>query len=384
MTDSSFLPASPQPMIQPFWIALMVSVGFHGLLWITLPTRMGEPRAPIDTVDLVELTPEQLQRLPNLNSSPPLNLPPLNPQAWQLPPAPPSSIDSPSTLSLPSPRIALELPPPPILQLPPLPSPLSYREPPPLPSLPPPPPSAPPTYNDANPLPTLPPEEVDVDLNRLAQELPENTLPSEPLEGEPPVNSTPAPLPDSIPEAAIADLRRRQEKYQQPAETPENSESREIAEIYPPTPADRDTLPEGDRLLADLQALRDQITYNPEGTTPTEAAAILEPWFAKIRENHTDLLWQPQDLAVPLPALACRYQIQGQGSIGALVDAEANLVGEPALIQSTGYPLLNEAALEAVRTHSFENTGTHQVYLLRIIFEPSESCNLETSRISTP
>jgi len=428
MTYSPLFPQQRQPVLQPFWIATIASVAFHGLLWINIPIRSSSSRPSLDTVDLVELTPEQLERLPNLNSPSQLTLPPINPETWQQQPLPnppgnPSanspSVENPSSFVLPPPRASLELPPPPVLQLPPISSTLPYREPLVIPTLPPPPPPNPPVYDDANPLPVLPPEDLDLEINRLARDREEEMeIPPEPTEEEreptgeePEPTSAPTPgiLPDRIPEAAIADLRRRQERYRQQAEASENPEPQETPEpesspvaAVPPeeetseaeTPeaetseeetSEEETLePEAtpepdDPLLADIQALREAIAYNPEGTSQEEATAALESWISNLpsryKDNGNTSLWQQQDIEVPLPELACRSQLQGRATIGVLVNPEGEIVQEANLIQSTGYALLNQAALEAVETQGFEATEEHQLYLLNVTFEPLESCS---------
>ncbi|MBP0030966.1 TonB family protein [Roseofilum sp. Guam] len=422
MTYSPLFPQQRQPVLQPFWIATIASVAFHGLLWINIPTRSGNSRTSLNTVDLVELTPEQLERLPNLNSPSQLTLPPINPEAWQ--PQQPianapgnssvnsSSAGNPSSFVLPPPRASLELPPPPVLQLPPISSNSPYREPLVIPTLPPPPPANPPVYDDANPLPILPPSDLDLEINRLADNPEEDIatpLPPEPLEPigeEPPEETEPGVLPSRIPEAAIADLRRRQEKYRQQEteseDTPE-PQSSPVATLPPedeipepeatPEPQSspvaalppEDEIPESeatpepdDPLLAEIQALREAIVYDPQGTSQEEATATLESWISNLpnryKNNSNSSLWQQQDIEVPLPVLACRNQLQGRATIGVVVDPEGEIVQEAQLIQSTGYGILNEAALEAVRAKVFELTDDPQLYLLKITFEPLDTC----------
>ncbi|MDJ1170326.1 TonB family protein [Roseofilum sp. BLCC_M154] len=392
MTYSPLFPQQRQPLLQPFWIATIASVAFHGLLWIKIPIRSGSPSNSLDTVDLVELTPEQLQRLPNLNSPSPLTLPPINPEAWQQPPLPNlpadgSSAQNPSSFVLPPPRATLELPPPPVLQLPPISSTSPYREPLIIPTLPPPPPSSPPVYDDANPLPVLPPQDLDLEINRLARNPEEETetpAPPEPTgeEQEPLEETEPGVLPDRIPEAAIADLRRRQEQYRQQAEASENPEAEETPEPesspVAAVPPEEATPEPDDPLLAEIQALQEAIAYNPEGTSDQEATAALESWFKNIPDRYKNedntSGWKQKELNLPLPELACRSQLQGRATIGVLVNPEGEIIREANLIQSTGYALLNQAALEAVEAQVFEATEQHQLYLLNVTFEPLDTC----------
>jgi TonB family protein len=242
-------------------------------------------------------------------------------------------------------------------------------------------------YDDANPLPVLPPQDLDLEINRLARNPEEETEPPPPPEPtgeeqEPLEETEPGVLPDRIPEAAIADLRRRQEQYRQQAEASENPEPEETPEPesspVAAVPPEEETPEPDDPLLAEIQALREAIAYNPEGTSQEEATAALESWIntipARYKNNGNSSLWQQQEIELPLPELACRYQLQGRAIIGVLVNPEGEIIREVNLIQSTGYAILNQAALEAVKNQSFEPTETSQLYLLKVTFEPLESC----------
>ncbi|MGB7441907.1 MAG: hypothetical protein WA919_12620, partial [Coleofasciculaceae cyanobacterium] len=73
----SFLQNLPEKLSQPTSIAVMASVGIHAVLGLTLPPLLSraEPQ-PSGNVQLLELTPLELSRLPD--STPPLDaLPPL-------------------------------------------------------------------------------------------------------------------------------------------------------------------------------------------------------------------------------------------------------------------------------------------------------------------
>ncbi len=103
MSFASLIKSFPQMLSQPTGIAVMASVGIHGLLGLTLPylplasqEKPGSPR----TVQLVELTPAELSRLPQ--AAPPLtSLPvPNSSQSYQSLPTLPSSLSSPGSSSL--------------------------------------------------------------------------------------------------------------------------------------------------------------------------------------------------------------------------------------------------------------------------------------------
>ncbi|MBV8885308.1 MAG: hypothetical protein JO235_15115 [Chroococcidiopsidaceae cyanobacterium CP_BM_RX_35] len=98
----------PKPLRQPIALAALGSLGIHGLLWAILPILplASKPSAVQQppTVGLVELTPAEQGRLPQLTQSPPANKqlsdsqlrlpessvpPPLPPESSVLPPLPP-------------------------------------------------------------------------------------------------------------------------------------------------------------------------------------------------------------------------------------------------------------------------------------------------------
>jgi TonB family protein len=163
-------------------------------------------------------------------------------------------------------------------------------------------------------------------------------------------------------------------------ETPAEAESSLVTALPPEkeTPEPEATPEPDDPLLAEIQALREAIAYNPEGTSQEEATAALESWInnlpGRYKNNSNTSLWQQKEIEVPLPELACRSQLQGRATIGVLVNPEGEIIREANLIQSTGYALLNQAALEAVEAQVFEATEQHQLYLLNVTFEPLDTC----------
>jgi len=112
MSYASLIKTLPTPLRQPIGLAALGSLGIHGLLWTILPVLplKSKPLAAQQpqTVGVVELTPSEQSRLPQVAPSPsaqqpsdlpPLPLesmpPPLPPESSVLPPLPPSSVPPP-------------------------------------------------------------------------------------------------------------------------------------------------------------------------------------------------------------------------------------------------------------------------------------------------
>ncbi len=92
--------------------AFLASLGIHGLLWVVLPVLPFDSK-PVEsqlqrTVGLIELTPAEQSRLPQVSTQ--VTIPPVATQPSVLPPLPPSSLP---------PSVLPPLPPPPVLNLPP-------------------------------------------------------------------------------------------------------------------------------------------------------------------------------------------------------------------------------------------------------------------------
>ena len=97
MSYTSPITTLPQVLRQPIGIAVLASLGFHGLLWATLPRLHAFSKLEADqqqrTVGLVELTPAEQNRLPQAATSETntsqVTLPPFAMQPSVLPPMPP-------------------------------------------------------------------------------------------------------------------------------------------------------------------------------------------------------------------------------------------------------------------------------------------------------
>ena len=233
------------------------------------------------------------------------------------------------------------------------------------------------------------------------------STPSEPAEvavAEP--ATAPTPLPDKVPQAALAQLRELQaQKRQQLARNLAASQQENAAEAEPSSPTVTASTTEGeesvsvatgaispepthsagdyqvpDAAIAQLRKLQKQLAYNSENTDRSDIVANMQTWLEKTRQasGNPELVWQPIKVDANYPDLACRTQLQrqaGDATIGVLVDPQGKLVAEPDLLKSTGYLLLNEKALDLVKNYGFESPGEYEAYLLEIRFSGvSDNC----------
>lgn len=328
----------------PSAVSAIASLGFHGLLFIGLPllpyaaitAREPEIQKP---VEMVELTPEEQQRLPDFSTLPPIELP----QITNPPQPDDSDLFSFSTLPKP-PTNSLS------------PSPDSLFTPPPLPIFIPPAPPAPlPSFSIQ--IPTAP-----------APAAPSSPAPA-PEATAPQRSPLPSVEPEEIPDVAV--------ETGPESPQPEQSDQTETEVAASPSPTARTQDQILQDLVAEQQALREPYTYNPSGTSVEEASVSFFDWFSqamgRVFEQGKDRLPNPQEVTSEYPKLACPLKQSRNAVVGVAVDADNQIVSEPKILQSSGYRLFNQEALKLAETYAFENSsGDKQVYLLRVNFEYSE------------
>jgi outer membrane biosynthesis protein TonB len=323
----------------PSAVAALASLGLHGLVLAALPflANVGmsadepEIRRP---VPVVELTPEEQNRLPDFTLNPPLELPPISqaPTANDLLGTPaipnlPSSQPSQSSSSLLAPPVPLFIPPPlPITEIP----------------------------SFSIPFPTLP--------SRPTRPAAPAPVP-EPTQS-PTASPSPSPSPEGVTESSPSSTVAVEPGPETPAEG--------AAE---PSPTARTEEQIRQDLVARQQELRALYTYNGAGTTVEDANVAFADWFYQNlgkQDQDYDKLQQAK-MTLSYPRVACPLKQTRSAVVGVIVDAENNIVAEPKVIQSSGYALFNQEALKAVETYTFENTtGGEQPYLVTVTFEYSE------------
>lgn len=338
------LPSSrrwPKVLLHPSWLAGIISVGFHSALFASGPTFNGldfsasvEPELADSRrqVPLIELSPAEQQQLPdfsrafyNFDTLPPLGSTsePLGNLGTSFldndaksPPPPPSDSGSSrlplATWNLGGSSSGLGVGP--GASLPPI------------------------TENTA-------PSAVDSPDTGLSptDEAPDaDTLPSLPAASQAGVSEEPGEAP-AEPGASELTLR--------PTNPLEATPSPGPSETPPPEPTTDETA----RLRERLQA---SLAYREAGTTDEEATARRQAWReqgeaitqeAEDLETEALLLEDPIELSLQYGQRPCLSTPPGLGLIGLWVNAEGDLLAEPALLRSTGYPFIDQqAALQAL------------------------------------
>ncbi|MFM7447066.1 MAG: hypothetical protein ACKO24_00525 [Leptolyngbyaceae cyanobacterium] len=339
-------PQVQQTLSQPFTLALLASLGIHGLLAVTLPlwsaARDSESADDAKSVEVVTLNPLEQMRLPENQTTPwgatplpapsnPAFLQPLKPEAkatgkatsplWAAPPL----LNDPSLYNIPV------LPPPPVTVLPPLGLP-------PLPKL---------DLPDTSP---RRPVSTAASPAKLAEVLAKlSKPPAVPTASPTPATSpsvVPSPTateearPQTIPAAAIAALRERREQLRQQ---------------------------QNNGLYSFNKANTTEGEFNQNITQLTETAK-------EIAQDNIDSEWNRQKEITDLyPRDACPSKAKGVTWIGAIFNPEGKLEKKPALLLSSGYAGLDQAALQYVEQQSFKSSEKYQAVIFPFKFEYSES-----------
>ncbi|MEP0911020.1 energy transducer TonB [Leptolyngbya sp. GB1-A1] len=333
----------------------IVSVGAHGLLFALLPLLPSDAlrENPPDlqrSVDLVELTPEEQQRLPEFSNELPVELPSIAQTPSQ----------SPSDLFTTLPPLSNET-------LPPIAP--SFINPLPLPSFP--------------IFPILPP-------SRTPLQIPAPTVPP-----NPPASPLRSPSPEASPSAAASP---------QPSPSPASDAPAPDASSAPESPPTAENPPApsqpspSEQLIARQQELRQLYTYNPEGTSNESALQSDTDWLKQVTdslgENWDEDAQENLDrdkiveIAGVYPRAACIRRLSASVILGVMVDGEGKLLEEPvppAILRSSGYAVFNQLAVEAAAAHAFEAAEKPLPYRVLVKFEPSnEVCPPGTAPESAP
>jgi outer membrane biosynthesis protein TonB len=297
----------------PSSLALLASIGIHGLLWMGAPLfSPANPEQPDThrTVEIVELNPIEQLRLPDFAT----------PEVQAIQPSPQSS---PNTVSSPPPA-----PPSPFDQFDPI--------------VPPPPVTwIPPIFN-ITPL-TIPRRPVTQQTPKPQTSptpQPTPTTSTSPT-ASPSPEASPAPTrPAKIPQAAIDHLR--------------NLQARGLNVYDAIGTTEGEATGKAGEWLARLQ--------KPESTD----AGL------KITEDSLKTFKTPIILEVPYPPEVDPASLSkaGEAIVGVIVNQDGKVAEEPELIRSTGYQRLNRAALAIAKVYEPElkPTGNTQIYVFRISF----------------
>lgn len=337
--NSSLPDTIREKLRQPTWIALVASLGIHGILLMMLsilPLVSSEPSEtePIDPVDLVELSPEEQSRLPDLSTS---LIPP--------PPSPSAQTDQ--------------------YSLRPLPNPFSS-----IPTVP----NFPPSYRPPSSIfipPTFPPAPPRTYTSRSPGRSPTTASPS--ASASPSPQASPSPSPRSS------------------AGTLEIPDFANLGPQSSPSPTTSPSPTALQDLAAQQQQLRELLTFSDRNTSQETATQNYVGWFeqasAALGEDYEGKNAEQITLSAPYPRVACLNRLEGVATVGVLTDAEGAISEEPppTIIRSSGYPLFNQQALELVENNEFEATGQREAYLVNVEFKyNAEACPAAFSRGASP
>ncbi len=368
----SYFPSSknfPELLLNPGAIAVVVSIGIHGLLALSLPTLSADSKQEEQnirsTVKVVALTPTEQSRIPQTTS-----LPPLTTNTQPLPLTPP--ITSLPTVPL--------LPPPsnyssniPLIRLPPV-----YRE------------------DTLPPVPRLRPRSliIQIPLERRSQARSKNSSPFK-IDDRPFFANREFPQPD----VKVTDAPRSENTEPKTEVQPDNSSQPQVTNTTP----EQQSTPEQTTVAqqpqpepqATVESSQQQITFNATGTTKEEGRKNIIAWVTKTRnpqdqdleQSLVDFLtkWSKPEaptisLSPAYPKAACLNKLAGTAVMAVLVDGKGQLTEEPSLIESSGYDIFNQTALEAAKTSQFPNNiGKTQPYKVEVKFEyDSNLCSQPT------
>ena len=116
------------------------------------------------------------------------------------------------------------------------------------------------------------------------------------------------------------------------------------------------------QLLKDTSAL---LSYNDTNTTDVDAAAETENWLNTLRDrtgkdfSDPEALDNPVKVSYPLEKslhydrdfIVCLSQAPHPAAVGIVINSVGEIIGEPALLRSTGYEFLNQEALTLAKAY---------------------------------
>jgi hypothetical protein len=119
-----------------------------------------------------------------------------------------------------------------------------------------------------------------------------------------------------------------------------------------------------------LQAQLAALIYSDEGTTAEAAAANRQDWVAALQAetDNPDLavVEDPVELPVTYQGRVCLSPEPSDGLIGVWIKPDGSLGSEPVLLQSTGYPLLNQQAADAIAELAFPEADADTLYQIAV------------------
>ena len=340
------LPLMLQRWVQdPAALSAIASLALHLPLLLFLPRLFSNTLGPEElelpkSVNVVDLTPAEQGRIPNFQT-PEVILPPL--------------AQTPSSLS--------------VFPLPKASSPLSETTLPPLPSSSslwgfgssfqfPPIGNTSPTFTvpqtQAPFIPYTPPR---VTIQPLPRPSVQPTQTPSPVAPSPTVSSTPSPQPTATPGA----------------EALGGETGGQVAAS--PSPTERSPAQINQELLARNQELRDKLTYSENGTSDSDSAQAGQKWaesgqaWLGVDRPITGSI-QRGEINGSYPDAARYRNLSGAAIVAVLVDENGKPAPNPTILQSSGYGIFDELALQDVMSQKFEATGKKEAYWIQVTYSP--------------
>ncbi|HEY9641833.1 MAG TPA: energy transducer TonB [Coleofasciculaceae cyanobacterium] len=349
------LPPTLQQFLQnPSTVAAIASLGAHALLFGLLPLLPNSVLSAKEpdikrSVGVVELTPAEQSRLPEISTAP-LELPPIAQQPL------------PASRSLPSSgNYSLN----------------------PLPSIVPPAPG--PFFPDSS-------TNLNDDLANILRQYSAAPPPRQPVLSTPPAPPKPAQTPDPKPANDRVNpqpglttdnqaINPSSTPSQQPAPSPQAANSQ--------TPPRRSL---NDEILARRNQIAQQLALLAPDATGTDTTGSGEnsplsrynkwliaavEWLGEDYDGKTKAE-QVEINDVPYPTAACLRELSGDAVVGVVVDGQGKVVADPVqpeILKGSGVVLFNQKALEAAASHQYQATGKKKAYRVLIKFDYSkEKC----------
>lgn len=422
MSNASRVPTSSEKRFNlPTTLATLISVGLHALIWVIQPVLSSSSKSaesdPRRIVGFVQLTPDELSRLPeyslakptlpSLAPPPPKNLlPPLPPvQSYTpLPPIPSVPLDNTPTIPLSPPSVTSSEPSSqrrsasrrqeitpkereaisqPEIKIESRQSPqtaivrerptTAERTPTPeraitakrtaTPEAAPTPKAAPTPEAATTPEATITPEATTTpEGQNIAKGTQSGVRPNDTLPELPPGTVSPSLSPSP---SAIQTL----PKIAEPV-NPSNLQTR-LPNFYPKA----SPTPQQSQEFAD-SLIKYRYGYDSNVTSPQYAAGKLRTWLDEKNKQFSanlkittmaDIIFVKSPIEEKLPDVT-------QANVAVLVNPNGKKEGTPEVIRSTGYPRLDRAAIENIqKLGSFPSTRKYEVYLYRIEIEQNDS-----------
>ncbi|NEP34233.1 TonB family protein [Moorena sp. SIO3B2] len=395
MSDASLIKNIPEMLSHPLVISVTASLGVHMLIVPILGDLLKNQKPKEDSmVQVLELSPQQLSRVPK-SAAPPLTLPAL------------PNAKTPTKPSIPSLFNPFPPPPPPLPSIPAL-KPLKIPKSPPLRSLP------------IKPLPSI----GKYPLPLLNRKRPIITRGSFPIQQLPPKPRTPLPAPPPRPNFTFDTESLNPGSFQTGSlpvfgnstnQIPDRSEfpnqQPPVSVTPPPPPPQFSITPppseptkpappsavaiarqRQNNLVAQVRMRRKQLKKDVSNTSDEEARKNLVEWMALVKDTLPKKEVIPAAITVSgtYPKDACIKKLEGTTVFGILVGANGEVTNAQ-LIQSAGYGILNQQALEDIQFRKFNNkTGATKPYQVKVAFDydqgncPSLSVFQETANQPVP